>query len=298
MLDSELHSFLNYIQFEKQYSIHTVNAYQSDLDDFFLFIRNMNMGSLEEISAAIIRSWMVELVERGLTNRSIHRKMGSLRSFFKFLYRKGRIVEKVMDGIVLPKVRRRLPEYVELTVIDKLLDPTAYGEDYTGIRDFFIIHLLYYTGIRRAELIQLGANSFDSNLGILKVLGKGGKERWIPIGKATWKMYKKYSEIRKREFPTLSIEEVFWLTDRGRRIYPKLIYGIVTKHLQRAGHFGKGSPHVLRHTFATHLSNEGADLNAIKDLLGHTGLSATQIYTHNSIKRLQEVYEKAHPKAE
>ncbi|MEY2950589.1 MAG: hypothetical protein RLZZ248_1790 [Bacteroidota bacterium] len=297
-MELERQSFLNYIKYEKQYSFHTVNAYQSDLDDFFLFTSNMNIGSLDEVATAIVRSWMVELVERGFTNRSIHRKMATLRSFFKFLYHKGSITNKVMDGIVLPKVRKRLPEYAEIAVIDKLLDPLAYGKNYTDKRDFFIIHLLYYTGIRRSELIQLDSNSFDSTRGVLKVWGKGGKERLIPIGGETWKMYQNYVEIRRKEFPHLSLEEAFWLTGKGTRIYPKLVYSIVTKHFKRAGHFGKGSPHVLRHTFATHLSNEGAELNAIKDLLGHSGLAATQIYTHNSIKRLQEVYEKAHPKAE
>lgn len=297
-MDLELQSFLNHLQFERQYSLHTVDAYRIDIADFIFFLKTMDLNAVEEISTATVRSWMVELVERGLTNRSIHRKISSLKSFFKFLNKKGSLSEKVMDGIVLPKVQKRLPEYVELTAMDVLLDQSAYGMDFAGVRDLFFIHLLYYTGIRRAELIQLSLGSFDEDRKVLKVLGKGKKERLIPIGAETWEMYQKYVAVRSKEFPTLSIEKDFWLTGKGGRIYPKLIYEVVTKHLKRAGHFGKGSPHVLRHTFATHLSNEGAELNAIKDLLGHAGLAATQIYTHNSIKRLQEVYEKAHPKAE
>lgn len=297
-MELELQSFLNYLQFERQYSIHTIEAYRGDLSDFLLFIKAMEIHSLDEISTASVRSWMVELVERGLSNRSIHRKMASLRGFFKFLNKRGSHKEKLMDGVVLPKVQKRLPEYVELKPMDTLLDSDAFGEDYEGIRDYFMIHLLYCTGIRRAELLQLDLESFDKHRKVLRVLGKGGKERLIPIGSETWERYGRYVEVRNDKFPSVPIQEAFWLTKRGGRIYPKLVYGVVTKHLKRAGHFGKGSPHVLRHTFATHLSNEGADLNAIKDLLGHAGLAATQVYTHYSIKRLQEVYEKAHPKAE
>lgn len=258
----------------------------------------MEIHQLDEISTASVRSWMIELVERGLSNRSIHRKMASLRGFFRFLNKRGRLKEKLMDGMVLPKVQKRLPEYVELKPIDALLDSRAYGDDYVGVRDYFMIHLFYFTGIRRAELLQLQPESFDTHRKVLRVLGKGGKERLIPIGAETWECFRKYVEVRNRKFPSQNIQEAFWLTERGGRIYPKLVYGVVTKHLKRVGHFGKGSPHVLRHTFATHLSNEGAELNAIKNLLGHAGLAATQVYTHNSIKRLQEVYEKAHPKAE
>jgi integrase/recombinase XerC len=297
-LEIELQSYLNYLRFERQYSVHTIEAYKGDLVDFHIFLNVLGIHSLAEISTITIRSWMVDLVERGLSNRSIHRKMASLRGFFKFLYKRGCLKEKLMDGIVLPKVQKRLPEYVELKPIDLLLDWSAYGADYVGVRDYFMIHLLYFTGIRRAELLQIQKESFDAHRRVLRVLGKGGKERLIPIGEETWEWFRKYVAIRNKEFTNPSIEDSFWLTGKGRRVYPKLIYGVVTKHLKRSGHFGKGSPHVLRHTFATHLSNEGAELNAIKDLLGHAGLAATQVYTHNSIKRLQEVYEKAHPKAE
>lgn len=297
-METAIQSYLNNLQYERQFSVHTIDAYRSDILDFQFFLNSMEIHSLEKVSNVIIRSWMVDLVERGLSNRSIHRKMASLRGFFKFLYKRGGLKEKLMDGVVLPKVQKRLPEYVELTPMDILLDEDAYSKDYVGIRDYFMIHLLYFTGIRRAELLQLQPDSFDAYRQVLKVLGKGKKERLIPIDQGTWKWYRKYVEIRKREFPEFPIEEAFWLTKKGGFVYPKLVYGVVTKQLKRSGHFGKGSPHVLRHTFATHLSNEGAELNAIKDLLGHASLAATQVYTHNSIKRLQEVYEKAHPKAE
>ena len=248
---------------------------------------------IEEVKLVNVRSWMVDMVENGFEMRSIHRKISSLRSFYKFLNKTGRSKDNPVNGIRLPKIGRRLPDYVQEGQILELLNGIEDKDDLFNLRDKLILHLFYMTGIRRSELMGITQESIDQFRGVLKVNGKGGKERLIPVDAELIQLFATY--VNKRIL--LGGIEPFWITDTGKKISPKWVYNLVNKYLGFAGHGGKKSPHVMRHSFATHLSNGGADLNAIKELLGHSSLAATQIYTHNSIERLKKVYEKAHPKA-
>lgn len=283
-------SFLLYIQFEKRYSKHTLEAYQNDLHHFFEYLKKME---IEEVKLVNVRSWMVDMVENGFEMRSIHRKISSLRSYYKFLIKTGRSKDNPVNGIRLPKIGRRLPEYVQEDQILELLNGIEDKDDFFNLRDKLILHLFYMTGIRRSELMGITRESIDQFRGVLKVNGKGGKERLIPVDAELIQLFATY--VNKRIL--LGGIDPFWITDTGKKISPKWVYNLVNKYLGFAGYGGKKSPHVMRHSFATHLSNGGAALNAIKELLGHSSLAATQIYTHNSIERLKKVYEKAHPKA-
>lgn len=287
---NHLDSFIQYIQFEKRYSKHTVHAYQNDLNHFFGFLRRME---IEEVKLVHIRSWMADMVENEFEVISIHRKISALRSYYKFLNKTGRSKENPVISLKLPKKRRRLPDYVQEDKMDQILESTEGQVDFEGLRDRLILQLLYKTGIRRSELLGLNEGSIDKFRGVLKVLGKGGKERLIPIDKELIQIFSEYVSERS----LLNGLDGFWISDKGRPLCSKGIYNLVKKYVEKSGHSGKASPHVLRHSFATHLSNGGADLNAIKELLGHSSLAATQVYTHNSIERLKKVYEKAHPKA-
>ena len=287
---NHLDSFIQYIQLEKRYSKHTVHAYQNDLNHFFGFLRRME---IEEVKLVHIRSWMADMVENEFEVISIHRKISALRSYYKFLNKTGRSKENPVISLKLPKKRRRLPDYVQEDKMDQILESTEGQVDFEGLRDRLILQLLYKTGIRRSELLGLNEGSIDKFRGVLKVLGKGGKERLIPIDKQLIQIFSEYVSERS----LLNGLDGFWISDKGRPLCSKGIYNLVKKYVEKSGHSGKASPHVLRHSFATHLSNGGADLNAIKELLGHSSLAATQVYTHNSIERLKKVYEKAHPKA-
>jgi integrase/recombinase XerC len=287
---NHLDSFIQYIQFEKRYSKHTVHAYRNDLNHFFGFLRRME---IEEVKLVHIRSWMADMVENEFEVISIHRKISALRSYYKFLNKTGRSKENPVISLKLPKKRRRLPDYVQEDKMEQILDSTLGQVDFEGLRDRLILQLLYKTGIRRSELLGLNEGSIDKFRGVLKVLGKGGKERLIPIDKELIQIFSEYVSERS----LLNGLDGFWISDKGRPLCSKGIYNLVKKYVEKSGHSGKASPHVLRHSFATHLSNGGADLNAIKELLGHSSLAATQVYTHNSIERLKKVYEKAHPKA-
>lgn len=287
---NDIDSFLQYIQFEKRYSKHTLEAYQNDLHHFFEYLRRME---IEEVKLVNVRSWMVDMVENGFEMRSIHRKISSLRSYYKFLNKTGRSKDNPVNGLKLPKIGRRLPEYVQQDQIVEMLNGIEVKDDFFKLRDKLILHLFYMTGIRRSELMGIIRESIDEFRGVLKVMGKGGKERLIPVDRELIQLFASYVNERS----LLGGIDPFWITDTGKRVSPKWVYNLVNKYLGLAGQGGKKSPHVIRHSFATHLSNGGADLNAIKELLGHSSLAATQIYTHNSIERLKKVYEKAHPKA-
>ena len=283
-------SFLQYIQFEKRYSKHTLEAYQNDLHHFFEYLKRME---IEEVKLVNVRSWMVDMVENGFEMRSIHRKISSLRSYYKFLNKTGKSKDNPVNGLKLPKIGRRLPEYVQEDQIVELLNGIEVKDDFFNLRDKLILHLFYMTGIRRSELMGITRESMDEFRGVLKIMGKGGKERLIPVDREVIQLFASYVNERS----LLGGLDPFWITDTGKRVSPKWVYNLVNKYLGLAGYGGKKSPHVIRHSFATHLSNGGADLNAIKELLGHSSLAATQIYTHNSVERLKRIYEKAHPKA-
>ena len=291
--------FIQYIQFEKRYSPHTVSAYQSDLDQFIRFL-NMPEETIthpSEITHHLIRNWMVTMMSDDITARSITRKIATLRKYFKFLLQEGIITHNPVSKINTPKSPKNLPVVVEDAKLTQMLDDNeVFSHDFKGVRDKLVIETLFGTGMRLAEL--LGVKETDINIyeGTVKVLGKRNKQRIIPINNELKLLINEYLELKKNQnFNNNSL--TLLVTDKGANAYPKLIYLIVNKYLSHISTQNKKSPHVLRHTFATSLLNRGADLNAIKELLGHANLSATQIYTHNSVERLKSIYKQAHPKA-
>lgn len=294
-----LDRFIQYIKFEKRYSPHTVSAYRSDLDQFMSFVNgpDQSITHPEEITHHQLRNWIVELMNQGLTAASINRKVATLRKYFKFLVQEGVITVNPTSKIVTPKIPKHLPVVVEDARLTQMLDNgEVFTDDFKGTRDKMIIEMLFGTGMRLSEL--LGVKDTDINIyeGTVKVLGKRNKERIIPMNQELRHLLLKYNELKKSEsFGNNSLMLI--VTDKGANAYPKLIYLTVHKYLSYISTQNKKSPHVLRHTFATSLLNAGADLNAIKELLGHANLSATQIYTHNSVERLKSIYKLAHPKA-
>ncbi len=296
-LIEQIQLFLKYLQYEKRYSPHTVLAYSKDLNQFATFLSDTyEVSKTEEISHLFIRSWMVEFVNAGVLPRSINRKLSCLKSFFKFSLKRQFISADPLSKIVRPKTGKKLPNVISQKALEILLSRLGELEtDYETIRDKTIIELLYLTGIRRSELISLQETSIDWSQQSLKVLGKGKKERLIPLTRQMLSSLEDYLTIKRESFDIASSH--LFLTNKGKPLYPKLVYNIVKRNLALVTSIEQKSPHVLRHSFATHLSNNGAELNAVKELLGHANLSATQIYTHNTIDRLKSVYNKAHPKA-
>ncbi|WP_299586101.1 tyrosine-type recombinase/integrase [Mucilaginibacter sp.] len=301
-----LERFIQYIKFEKRYSPHTVSAYESDLEQFIRFLNNPDKAGIvpeptithpNQISYHDIRNWMVELIGQKLTARSVNRKMATLRKYFKFLLQEGVLTENPSSKIRSQKIPKNLPVIVEDAKLTQMLDDNEiFTDDFTGQRDKLIIEMLFGTGMRLAELLGLKDQDINDYEGTLKVLGKRNKERIIPINTELRILLGKYLELKKNQnFNNNSVTLI--VTTKGADAYPKLIYLIVQKYLSNISTQSKRSPHVLRHTFATSLLNNGADLNSIKELLGHANLSATQIYTHNSVERLKSIYKQAHPKA-
>ena len=290
--------FIQYIKFEKRYSPHTVSAYQSDLDQFFSFLNTseQTVTSPQEITYQHIRSWMVHLMGE-MTARSVNRKIATLRKYFKFLLREGLITSNPTSKIQSPKNVKHLPVVVEDAKLSAMLsDDEVFGDDFEGVRDKLVIETLFGTGIRLAELVTLKEQDINLYDGTIKVLGKRNKERIVPINHELKSLLEKYIELKKNQnYHNISLTLI--VTNKGAEAYPKFIYLIVHKYLSFISTQNKKSPHVLRHTFATSLLNRGADLNAIKELLGHANLSATQVYTHNSVERLKSIYKLAHPKA-
>ena len=308
-----LERFIRYLQFEKRFSPHTVTAYQNDLKQFFTHTAtswqkglkadeiklktDLLFENITSISYNDIREWIVELMNEGQTPKSINRKVASLRTFFKFLMREGVISSNPASKIQAPKIPKRLPVIVEEDkVVNLLRSEDVFDESFTGVRDKFIIEILFGTGIRLAELVSLKETDIDLYQNTLKVLGKRNKQRIVPVNNELKLLLAKYLQLKKNEnFDNNSL--ILIVTNKGADVYPKMIYLIVQKYLSYISTQDKKSPHVLRHTFATSLLNNGADLNSIKELLGHANLSATQIYTHNSVERLKSIYKLAHPKA-
>ena len=289
--------FLDYISAEKRFSPHTLAAYQRDLSQFLDYLKDDDPPPthISEINHIQVRMWIAELMENGLKPRSIHRKLSCLKTYFKFLKKRGHIDHDPMRKVVMPKVGKRLPTVVREQEMELLLSEIDFGEGFAGIRNRLVVEMLYATGMRRQELIQLKLSDIDHSARQIRILGKGAKERLVPYAPYLAEWIKNYLSAREQEFPDTE-ERLLLLTDNGKRAYPKLIYNIVHRALSQVSSAEQRSPHTLRHSFATHLSNSGADLNAIKEMLGHSSLSATQIYTHNSIDRLKKVYERAHPK--
>jgi len=292
---SYLDDFLSYLRFEKRYSENTIESYSNDLSHYQSFCIEAGAEDIL-LDHKIIRMWIVFLLERGISPRSVNRKLSTLKTFAKYLIREGLLDSNPLDKVVKPKMNKRIPSFVDQEKLNETLDTYNFGQDYEGIRNQVIIEILYQTGIRRSELVGLKINSLDFHNNNLRVLGKRNKERIVPLIPELSERIKSYMGLRTAVFPD-NIDESLFLTSEGKPVYPKLIYRIVNSFLGMITTLEKKSPHLLRHTIATHLLNKGADINAIKELLGHANLSATQIYTHNTFEKLKDIYQQAHPRA-
>ena len=291
----QIDRFIEYIGFEKRFSAHTVKAYQSDLVQFYVYLRKeYQIESVKEVNQHIIRSWVVQLIEDNISSRTVNRKLSSLKSYFKYLKKEGYVELNPMQKVIAPKTSKRLPVFVEKDSMDLLLDEIDFGEGFEAARDRLILDLLYSTGMRLSELISIEISAIDLYNNSIKVLGKRNKERIIPLSPIVINSIRAYLILRKEE---TTEGDFLFVTTTGKNIYAKLVYRIVNSYLSKVTTLNKKSPHVLRHTFATHMLNKGADLNAIKEILGHSSLSATQVYTHNTIDNLKSIYKTAHPKA-
>ncbi len=288
-------SFLKYLQYEKRYSPKTILAYQTDLHQFQEFLKkDFDAVPIGEANHGLVRSWIVTLVENEIDATSVNRKIACLRSYYKFLLRQEVIHKDPMSKIKILKTKKKLPHFVQEADMVKALDQIEFAKDFEGIRDQLVLELLYGTGMRLSELIGLKDLSINLKDRTLKVLGKRNKERVIPFTQSLVKLIEDYRKVRNKEID--SENENLLVAENGQPLYPMLVNRIVKKYLKESN-VEKKSPHVLRHTYATHLLNKGAEINAVKDLLGHASLAATQVYTHNSMEKLKKVFDQAHPKA-
>ncbi len=290
-------SFLQYLQIEKRYSPHTVRSYLNDLDQFYSFLLSQELpDDPVAVTSHDIRAWIVSMLDNNYTTVSVHRKISCLRVFFRYLRKEGIIKTDPLEKVVLPKRKKSLPVFVEEQAMDKLLDDYDFGDGFSGLRNRTIIEMLYLTGMRRSELIGLRNLDVDLSEGSVKVTGKRNKQRIIPLVKPFIIRLEEYIKVREENVATGS-EGWFFISDKGNKLYDKYVYNTVNRYLSIVTTIEKKSPHILRHTFATHMLNHGADLNSIKELLGHANLSATQIYTHNTFEKLKKIYKQAHPRA-
>ncbi|MCA6450721.1 MAG: tyrosine-type recombinase/integrase [Chitinophagaceae bacterium] len=291
----QLQPFLDYLKFEKRYSQHTLLSYQNDLEQFFAYLASQfDAPALNKVTSMYIRSWLAELKEGGLSSKSINRKISTLRSFFKYQMKTGSLEQTPMTTVTAPRVNKRLPVFVEQNDMALLFEHVAFSDDWQGRTERLVLELFYHTGMRLSELINLKESQLDAAQSQVKVLGKGNKERILPVSAELMRTLKGY--VQDKPIKESGIQQVF-VTEKGKPLQPRSVYAFVKKHLAQVTTIQKKSPHVLRHSFATHLMNNGAELNAVKELLGHSSLAATQIYTHNTIEKLKEVFQKAHPKA-
>lgn len=292
-----IQQFLDYLSFQKRYSRHTITSYQNDLTAFFDFLlTQFGETQLTEIKTTFVRSWLADLKERGMESKSINRKISTLKSFFKYQLRQQTITVSPMTAIISPKVNKRLPQFVDKNDVETLLTHVLFPDTWTGKTDQLILHLFYNTGMRQAELTGLKETDISKSNGSVKVLGKGNKERIIPVSNQLIQKMQCYINDKRKELEVFD-KDILLVTATGKRLYPRYVYSTVNKYLAMVTTIDKKSPHVMRHSFATHLMNNGADLNAVKELLGHSSLAATQVYTHNTIEKLKDIHKKAHPKA-
>ncbi len=294
MLNLEL--FFSYLKYEKRYSTHTITAYENDLGQFVLFGKQLVEDfHVEQADYHLIREWVVSLMNNGTKARSVNRKISTLKTFYKFLQREGVIDKNPTEHVIMPKMAKKLPEFVQEKEINWLLDGKFFTDDFEGRRDRAVISLFYGTGIRLSELVDIRFTDLNLNEKLVKVSGKRNKERLVPFPTEISETLRSYILVRNELFPD-SLNYLF-LTGKGEPAYNKLIYRIVKRQLSLVTTIDQRSPHILRHSYATHLLNRGADLNAIKELLGHANLAATQVYTHTSFEQLKKVYKQAHPRA-
>jgi integrase/recombinase XerC len=297
--------FLSYLKFEKRYPRNTVDAYSVDLLQFFEYLQDEEHGmgmenpSLPEISAAFVRSWLASLKEKKASAKTINRKISALKSFFKYYLRLGQLEQTPMTNIISPKIPKRLPNYLEQKETRLLFEKVEFPDTWKGRTDRLLMLIFYHTGMRLSELVNLKESQLThaEKGNALKVLGKGNKERIIPVSKELMDEMRRFMSDKRKDLESPD-RTVLLVNEKGKKLYPKYVYRVVNSYLKEVTTISKKSPHVLRHTFATHLTNNGADLNAVKELLGHASLAATQVYTHTTIDQLKEVYKKAHPKAQ
>lgn len=292
-----LQQFKDYLLLEKKYALLTVKNYERDIIQFFNYLDiKATEFELQIIDYGSIRSWIVILIEEGISNRTVNRKIASLKAFFKFLVK----VQIIESSPLLLHKKLKEPKKAQvpfsINEIENVLDQYYNHDDFESIRNYLIILLLYTTGIRRSELINLKEIDIDFENNTLKVLGKRNKERYVPLLNSVKEVLINYLELKSKRYPSYSNEYVF-ITKKGVKVYETLVYRVVNSYFSKASSKLKKSPHILRHSFATHLLNEGADLNSVKDLLGHSSLASTQVYTHNSIAELKKVYRGAHPRS-
>ncbi|MGB8195300.1 MAG: tyrosine-type recombinase/integrase [Chitinophagaceae bacterium] len=298
-LPEAVRSFADYLKYQKRYSAHTLRSYTDDLLQFCKYLEqefDLANVQLSELTPSIIRSWLASMKDGdALGSRSINRKISSLKSFFKYHIRMGSLAQTPMTQVSSPKVPKRMPVFVKEEETSNLLKHVEFTDDWQGRTDRLLIELLYNTGLRSAEVIALRESQVDESRKIIKVLGKGNKERIIPLSPELIKTIRSYiTEKKEREAEQA---DQLLVTEGGKALYAGYVYRAVKKYLKLVTTVQKKSPHVLRHTFATHLLNNGADLNSVKELLGHSSLAATQVYTHHTIEKLKDVHKKAHPKA-
>lgn len=292
---NKIESFINFLLHQKRYSKNTVVAYQKDIEQLFDFSsKTYQVSSSNEITSNIIRSWLADLKETGNSNRTIIRKISSIKTFFKYLKKNDFVAHNPLTKIVTPKTDKPLPSFLKTEETTNLFNTELFSNNYIGKRDNLILEVFYATGMRLSELTSLTTESINLNSNHIKVIGKRNKERLIPITLSLKLKITEYLNYRKELSETTNY---LFLTDKGKKIYTKLVYRIVISYLSTVTNNNKKSPHILRHTFATHMLNNGADLNTIKEILGHSNLSATQVYTHNTIEKLKNIHKQAHPKA-
>ena len=296
-IDHHIQDFLNYLQFQKRYSKHTIVSYETDLIAFRDFMAiHFGETPIAQIKPAFVRTWLASLKEAGNTARTINRKISALKSFFKYQVKKGVLASSPMAVISSPKNAKRLPQFVDTKDMALLFEHVEFPDNWEGHTSRLALEILYNCGLRQAELLSLQQNHVDMSNAAIKVLGKGNKERIIPISSSLINSIRNYISQKKIMFPDANASTLL-LNKKGKTLGASYLYSVVKKYLSLVTTIQKRSPHILRHSFATHLTNNGADINAVKELLGHSSLAATQVYTHNSIEKLKEAYKKAHPKA-
>ena len=292
-----LQPFISYLSLEKNYSPHTVKAYQNDIEEFSAFcIKTYEISIIDEVDYSLIRSWIVVLVNGAISNRSINRKVASLKAYYRFLQRIEKIENNPLAKHKALKTSKKIEVPFSETEMDDILKQIVFPDGFEGCRDKLLIELLYTTGIRRAELVNMKLSDIDSYRNTIRVLGKRNKERLVPLLLPTKELLMRYLEQRKK-LDCFSDEKYLFVSKSGVKIYETLVYRVINKYLGMVSTKVKKSPHILRHTFATHLLNKGADINSVKELLGHTSLASTQVYTHNSISELKKVHLASHPRS-
>ena len=289
--------FLNFLELNKKYSTNTVKSYQIDILQFFDYLSNYYPETKpEEVQEIQVRSWLVQIMEKGIKSRSVRRKVSSLKTFYNYLIQQSEATTNPIEKLVVPRFKKPPPQYVSQDDINNLFDTIGFKEDVEGNRDKLIIEMLYSTGIRLSELISIKHHDIDIYNSTIKITGKGDKQRIIPIIPCLLKTINNYIDEKGKLFP-VDGNEYLLITKKGKKLYPKFVYRVVNKYLNQITTLEKKSPHILRHTFATHMLYNDAELNSVKELLGHANLSATQVYTHNTVEKLKKVYKQAHPKA-